>query len=179
MKACRHFCLTLFSHERWSYRHCYCVWASIKTTIPSNRFPIRGSFLALFSNPVMEFGDAFNVGRRVGMTRSIMSLGALVGPPILNSKTSGFEAVVNYVSMLRKLSSVSVFIFWERCYIFRANTYCWGEAHTFRDDSLDAAHPSGPPATTKLSLPARLTECQVSVLKAVAAVSITESVRNG
>ncbi|KAF8875255.1 MFS general substrate transporter [Mucidula mucida] len=49
--------------------------------------------------PVMEFGDTSDVGRRVGMTRSIMSLGALVGPPIsggINSKTGGFEAVGYY-----------------------------------------------------------------------------------
>ncbi|KAF9017421.1 MFS general substrate transporter [Hymenopellis radicata] len=60
---------------------------------------VSGSFIALFSNPVMEFGDTSDVGRRVGMTRSIMSLGALVGPPIsgaINSKTGGFEAVGYY-----------------------------------------------------------------------------------
>ncbi len=61
----------------------------------------------MFSYPVMQFGDAFDVGRNAGMTRSIMSLGALVGPPNLNSKTSGFEAVGNCAGLLRKLSSIS------------------------------------------------------------------------
>ncbi len=49
------------------------------------------------------------------MTRSIMSLGALVGPPIsgaINSKTGGFEAVGYYAGMLRKLGSVSMLTFW-------------------------------------------------------------------
>ncbi|KAF9020820.1 MFS general substrate transporter [Hymenopellis radicata] len=49
--------------------------------------------------PVMEFGDASDVGRRVGMMMSILALGALAGPPIsgaINTGTGGFEAVGYY-----------------------------------------------------------------------------------
>ncbi|KAF8900548.1 MFS general substrate transporter [Mucidula mucida] len=58
-----------------------------------------GSFVSLLSNPVMEFGDASDVGRRIGMMMSILALGALAGPPIsgaINTGTDGFEAVGYY-----------------------------------------------------------------------------------
>ena len=58
-----------------------------------------GSFVSLVSNPVMEFGEATDVGRRIGMMMSILSLGALAGPPIsgaINTHTGGFAAVGYY-----------------------------------------------------------------------------------
>lgn len=58
--------------------------------------------MSLLSNPVMEFGDASDVGRRIGMMMSILALGALAGPPIsgaINTGTDGFEAVGYYAGM--------------------------------------------------------------------------------
>ncbi|KAF9020821.1 MFS general substrate transporter [Hymenopellis radicata] len=58
-----------------------------------------GSFVSLLANPVMEFGDASDVGRRIGMMMSILALGGLAGPPIsgaINTSTGGFEAVGYY-----------------------------------------------------------------------------------
>ncbi|KIY61531.1 MFS general substrate transporter [Cylindrobasidium torrendii FP15055 ss-10] len=55
-----------------------------------------GSFVSLLSNPVIEFGETADVGRRTGMVTTILSFGALAGPPIsgaINTGTGGFEAV--------------------------------------------------------------------------------------
>lgn len=55
-----------------------------------------GAYIALSANPVMDLGVVDDVGRRVGMWLSILSIGALAGPPIsgaINSATGGFEAV--------------------------------------------------------------------------------------
>ena len=48
---------------------------------------------------MMAFGDTKDVGRRLGMFMSILSLGALAGPPIsgaINTATGGFEVVGYY-----------------------------------------------------------------------------------
>ncbi|KAJ7589158.1 major facilitator superfamily domain-containing protein [Mycena floridula] len=58
-----------------------------------------GSYVSLLTNPVMEFGETADIGRRVGMMMSILALGGLAGPPIsgaINSATGGFEAVGYY-----------------------------------------------------------------------------------
>ncbi|KXN82264.1 Riboflavin transporter MCH5 [Leucoagaricus sp. SymC.cos] len=52
-----------------------------------------GAYTCLIANPVMNFGGEGDVGRRVGMFLTVMSLGALAGPPTagaINVKTGGF-----------------------------------------------------------------------------------------
>jgi len=47
----------------------------------------------------MSMGVSSDIGRRLGMFTSIMSIGALTGPPIsgaINSATGGYEAVGYY-----------------------------------------------------------------------------------
>jgi MCP family monocarboxylic acid transporter-like MFS transporter 10 len=58
---------------------------------------------------MMDFGDASDVGRRVGMFMSILALGALAGPPIsgaINKATGGFEAVGFYAGSVVLLGMV-------------------------------------------------------------------------
>ena len=58
-----------------------------------------GSYISLLANPMMDLGDTHDVGRRLGMFLSIMSFGALAGPPIsgaINTATGGFTAVGVY-----------------------------------------------------------------------------------
>jgi MFS transporter, MCT family, solute carrier family 16 (monocarboxylic acid transporters), member 10 len=48
---------------------------------------------------MMAFGEIADVGRRVGMSFTIIGFGALIGPPIsgaINTATGGFEAVGYY-----------------------------------------------------------------------------------
>jgi MFS family permease len=55
-----------------------------------------GAYVALLANPVLEFGDAEDGGRRVGMMFSILSIGAVAGPPIsgaISTATGGYEDV--------------------------------------------------------------------------------------
>lgn len=55
-----------------------------------------GAYMSLLPSPLMAMGDPSDVGRRLGMCMSILSIGALVGPPIsgdINSTTKGFQAV--------------------------------------------------------------------------------------
>lgn len=50
----------------------------------------------------MDFGETADVGRRIGMMMSFLSIGALAGPPIsgaINTATGGFEAVGYYAGM--------------------------------------------------------------------------------
>ncbi|KAF8147570.1 MFS general substrate transporter [Crassisporium funariophilum] len=58
-----------------------------------------GSYVSLLSNPLMEMGDTGDVGRRIGMFMSILSIGALAGPPIsgaISTATGDFKAVGYY-----------------------------------------------------------------------------------
>jgi hypothetical protein len=51
---------------------------------------------------MVEFGKTEDVGRRMGMLMTILSLGALAGPPLsgaINSATGGFEAVGYFAGM--------------------------------------------------------------------------------
>lgn len=62
-----------------------------------------GTYVALLSNPILNFGGEGDVGRRVGMFMTITALGAVAGPPIsgaINEKTGGFEAVGLYAGQL-------------------------------------------------------------------------------
>ncbi|KAM6500100.1 Major facilitator superfamily domain containing protein [Amanita muscaria] len=62
-----------------------------------------GSYVSLLANPIMDLGDAGDIGRRVGMFMSILALGALAGPPIsgaINRATGGFEAVGFYAGSM-------------------------------------------------------------------------------
>lgn len=55
----------------------------------------------------MEFGDTTDVGRRLGMFMSILSIGALTGPPIsgaINLSTGKFADVGFYAGMYFLLS---------------------------------------------------------------------------
>jgi MFS transporter, MCT family, solute carrier family 16 (monocarboxylic acid transporters), member 10 len=54
-----------------------------------------GAFVALVSIPIMGMGDASDVGRRLGTVFTVVSIGALTGPPIsgaINTATGGFRA---------------------------------------------------------------------------------------
>jgi hypothetical protein len=58
-----------------------------------------GTYISLVVFPIMSMGASGDVGRRLGMFTSIISIGALTGPPIsgaINSATGGYEAVGCY-----------------------------------------------------------------------------------
>jgi MCP family monocarboxylic acid transporter-like MFS transporter 10 len=58
-----------------------------------------GSYVSLTAVPVIAMGEMHDAGRRIGMFLTILSLGALVGPPIsgaINKATDGYEAVGYY-----------------------------------------------------------------------------------
>ncbi|KIM36456.1 hypothetical protein M413DRAFT_78221 [Hebeloma cylindrosporum] len=58
-----------------------------------------GVYVSLLSNPIMEMGEPWDVGRRTGMFMSISAVGALAGPPIsgaIKSATGDFKAVGYY-----------------------------------------------------------------------------------
>ena len=68
-----------------------------------------GSYVSLLGNPIMDMGDTEDVGRRLGMFMSILSMGALAGPPIsgaISTATGGFKDVGFYAGLaLHKSSS--------------------------------------------------------------------------
>ncbi|KAK0231186.1 major facilitator superfamily domain-containing protein [Armillaria fumosa] len=58
-----------------------------------------GAFISSAVNPIYDFGEISDVGRRTGMAFSIAALGAVAGPPIsgtINTATRGFEAMGYY-----------------------------------------------------------------------------------
>ncbi|TFK79571.1 MFS general substrate transporter [Polyporus arcularius HHB13444] len=59
-----------------------------------------GVFVAIMGQPAVRMGDVADVGRRVGMSLTIMSLGALAGPPIsgaiLDRAANDFKPVGYY-----------------------------------------------------------------------------------
>src|ERR1700691_90257 len=60
-----------------------------------------GTYISLVVFPIMSMGASGDVGRRLGMFTSIISIGALTGPPIsgaINSATGGYEAVGCYAA---------------------------------------------------------------------------------
>lgn len=66
-----------------------------------NRF-CSGSYVSLLGNPILDMGETNDVGRRFGMFMSILSIGALAGPPIsgaISTATGGFRAVGYYAGL--------------------------------------------------------------------------------
>lgn len=58
-----------------------------------------GTFVALSPVPAVALGPVADIGRRTGLLMTILSLGALAGPPIsgaVNDRTHGFTAVGIY-----------------------------------------------------------------------------------
>lgn len=64
-----------------------------------------GVFVAIMGQPAVRMGDVADVGRRVGMSFTIMSLGALAGPPIsgaiLDHAANDFKPVGYYAGETR------------------------------------------------------------------------------
>ncbi|KAF9462765.1 MFS general substrate transporter [Collybia nuda] len=62
-----------------------------------------GGYVSLLSNPLMALGETNDIGRRIGMYMSILSLGALAGPPIsgaINRASGGFNVVGYYAGSM-------------------------------------------------------------------------------
>jgi len=80
------------------------VWPYVRGTsalVPLALFygASSGAFAALIGAPMIAFGDSTDVGRRMGMYLTILSLGALAGPPISGAiahSTGGYSAVGIY-----------------------------------------------------------------------------------
>ena len=55
-----------------------------------------GAMMTLMGAPMMALGESADVGRRTGMYFTVLSIGALAGPPIsgaINNATRGYTAV--------------------------------------------------------------------------------------
>ncbi|KAH9955222.1 MFS general substrate transporter [Russula dissimulans] len=80
------------------------VWPYVRGTsalVPLALFygASSGAFAALIGAPMIAFGDSTDVGRRMGMNLTILSLGALAGPPIsgaIAKSTGAYSAVGIY-----------------------------------------------------------------------------------
>ncbi|KAF7793231.1 hypothetical protein EIP86_004341 [Pleurotus ostreatoroseus] len=62
-----------------------------------------GGFIALFAVPLLGMGDIRELGTRMGLFLSVISIGALAGPPIsgaINEATGGFVLVGVYAASL-------------------------------------------------------------------------------
>ena len=62
--------------------------------------------------PVIAFGEIEDVGRRVGVSLTILATGALAGPPIsgaINNATGGFKVVGYYAGMCSVYFSRRIF----------------------------------------------------------------------
>ncbi|GLB34269.1 putative monocarboxylate [Lyophyllum shimeji] len=62
-----------------------------------------GAYVSLLSNPLMELGATDDLGRRIGMAMSILSFGALAGPPIsgaISTASGGFKVVGYYAGSM-------------------------------------------------------------------------------
>ncbi|KAI0050889.1 MFS general substrate transporter [Auriscalpium vulgare] len=71
-----------------------------------------GAFAGLLAAPMMAFGDTADVGRRTGMFMTILSFGALAGPPIsgaINTASGGYKAVGVYAGSSIMLASAMLF----------------------------------------------------------------------
>ena len=58
-----------------------------------------GVFVSMLAAPLIEMGDRYDVGVRLGMFFTILALGALAGPPIsgaINTATGAFKVVGYY-----------------------------------------------------------------------------------
>ena len=70
-----------------------------------------GGYVALFTIPILEMGPLYDYGTRVGILVSIISLGALAGPPIsgaINEHTGGFVLVGVYAGTAVVVSVVTM-----------------------------------------------------------------------
>lgn len=62
-----------------------------------------GSYVSLNAVPIIAMGEIGDAGRRIGMFMTILSAGALIGPPIsgaINDRTGGYEAVGYYAGSM-------------------------------------------------------------------------------
>ena len=59
----------------------------------------QGGFVSLLPVPVVGMGDIQDLGRRLGISMALISIGVVVGPPIsgaIYTSTGGYEAVGYY-----------------------------------------------------------------------------------
>ena len=75
------------------------------TPPPTNYTQLRfssGAYVGLRAAPMIAFGETGDVGRRTGMYFTILSFGAVAGPPIsgaINTATGSYKAVGIYAGM--------------------------------------------------------------------------------
>ena len=75
------------------------------TPPPTNYTQLRfssGAYVGLLAAPMIAFGETGDVGRRTGMYFTILSFGAVAGPPIsgaINTATGSYKAVGIYAGM--------------------------------------------------------------------------------
>ncbi|KAF9066735.1 major facilitator superfamily domain-containing protein [Rhodocollybia butyracea] len=72
-----------------------------------------GGFLGLFMVPVAQMGNVGDAGRRTGIQMTILSIGALIGPPIsgaIQEKNSDFTLVGVYAAVIMAASTVLMVI---------------------------------------------------------------------
>ncbi|KAK0191342.1 major facilitator superfamily domain-containing protein [Armillaria mellea] len=72
-----------------------------------------GAFISSAVNPIYDFGEISDVGRRTGMAFSIASLGAVAGPPIsgaINTATRSFEAMGYYAGSAIMLAVALLYV---------------------------------------------------------------------
>ena len=77
-----------------------------------------GGFIALFAVPLLGMGDIRELGTRMGLFLSVISIGALAGPPIsgaINEATGGFVLVGVYAGKCRDVNS-------HKCYLLVNNS---------------------------------------------------------
>jgi len=68
-----------------------------------------GAFVSLIPTPLAQMGDGADFGRRFGMAMSIMSVGALTGPPIagaIRDASGGFHDVGLYARSMVMISCI-------------------------------------------------------------------------
>lgn len=91
-----------------------------------------GSYVSLLGNPIMDMGETKDVGRRMGMFMSILSIGALAGPPIsgaISTAMGGFRDVGYYAGLAyHKFSSDGIA---EVLFLFRIirPRWCWNNVY--------------------------------------------------
>lgn len=76
----------------------------------------------------MDMGETNDVGRRMGMFMSILSIGALAGPPIsgaIDTATGGFQDVGYYAGLAHHKSLILKIIAEILLYFIRNICPCW------------------------------------------------------
>lgn len=76
----------------WPYTH----GTAALFTLAGTYGAASGAMVTLMGAPMMALGDSADVGRRTGMYFTMISLGALAGPPIsgaIEHTTGGYTAV--------------------------------------------------------------------------------------